>query len=313
MPRGTSSAERARRFLALVGRLDAGARYRIADLAAELHTTEEELTADLATIATCGVAPYGPDSLVPLLIEDGWVDVWSEMPAVRGSIRLSAAETAALAAAMQTTGAGADDPLVAQLLDATASATFDAESFASTLQATTSAHDTGVFETLSDAVSNREVLAIAYSKSGTDDVTVRSIEPTALVLERGAWYVNAWCRTADDWRTFRLDRIRAAEFAGDRFEARELPSSSVIGFLSGALPVARLRFEPGEPYTEREWPGSLLVETRSDGSALVDVPYAGVEWISRQVVARLGAVVVEEPTVVIDAVRTLAQAEQQAS
>ena len=52
-----------------------------------------------------------------------------------------------------------------------------------------------------------------------------------------------------------------------------------------------------------------MAEENADGSLLVDVPFAGTDWIARRVVARLGAVEALAPEVVRAAVLTLAREE----
>lgn len=309
MPRGISAAERAQRLLALLGQLTPDARLRVSDLAAEIGATEEELAADLETLAVCGVAPYDPDTLVPVFVEDGWVEVWGDLPAVQGPIRLSAAEAGALAAALQAAGFGASDPLTARLIEAAASTAFDAEDLAATLQAASTGHDAGIFETLSLAAAQRDVVAIDYVKASSEEVSHRDVEPVALYLERGAWYLTAWCRSARDWRTFRIDRIRTATPCGSRFEERLAEDVPATAFAAVGLPVARLVFAAGEQFTDREWPGAHVAEKLADGSVAVDIPYAGTDWIARQIVARLGGVTVVSPPEVRARVAALAAEE----
>lgn len=63
-------------------------------------------------------------------------------------------------------------------------------------------------------------LTIAYAdRKGR--ITRREIEPHYLLLNMPAWYINAWDRLRDDVRTFRIDRIRAAEVAACRFSPRD--------------------------------------------------------------------------------------------
>ena len=49
-----------------------------------------------------------------------------------------------------------------------------------------------------------------------------------------------------------------------------------------------LRFAPGEPFVAREWPGGRVVSTDDDGATIAEVPFGGTGWIARRVVARLG-------------------------
>lgn len=71
---------------------------------------------------------------------------------------------------------------------------------------------------LEDAIAAHEVVEIRYrQQDGT--VTERVIEPLALV-SRGTgtrdqvWEVRAFCRTTDDHRTFRLERVEEASTTG---------------------------------------------------------------------------------------------------
>jgi proteasome accessory factor C len=303
----TTASDRARRLLALTGHLTKDARLSIATLAEALGTTPAELADDFVALSMCGTGDLDPWSLVPVMVEDGFVEVWGEMPALRGRVRLSATEAAALAAALQAAGFSADDPLVARILSAT-STDFDAHRLEQTVRAAISTHDTSVFETLARATRDAHVVRLEYGSAGSAETTVRDIEPRAVFAERGAWYVTAWCRLNDAWRTFRIDRIRSAEPTGAIFDAVVRGSSpeNAPGFGLKDSPVARLSFTPGEAFTLREWPGARLVSSPGADHVEIEVPYSGLGWISRQVVARLGAVRVVEPIEVRDAVATLA-------
>jgi proteasome accessory factor C len=305
-----SSADKARRLIALLGRLEAGTRISLATLAAELDTTSAELATDLETLSVCGIAPYSPMELVPVLVEGDVVEVWGSIPAMRGPVRLSPAEAGALAAALSAAGFGAEDPLAAKLL-AAASAAFDAEELARTLRTSTAKHDSATFEALAAGIAEREVLAIAYQREGAEQPAVRTIEPLQLFADRGAWYLSAWCRKAGAYRTFRVDRIRGVEPTGEQFDAAERSGVALAlsAFSADGLPLARLRFSASEEFSEREWPGAHLAEENPDGSLLVDVPFAGTDWLGRRVMARLGAVEVLEPANVRQAVTVLAREE----
>jgi proteasome accessory factor C len=305
-----SSADKARRLIALLGRLEAGTRISLATLAAELDTTSAELATDLETLSVCGIAPYSPMELVPVLVEGDVVEVWGSIPAMRGPVRLSPAEAAALAATLAAAGFDAEDPLAAKLL-AAASAEFDAEELARTLRTSTATHDSATFEALAAGIAERDVLAIAYQREGAEQPGVRTVEPLQLFADRGAWYLSAWCRKAGAYRTFRVDRIRGVEPTGEQFDAAERSDVSLAlrAFSAEGLPLARLRFSAGEEFSEREWPGACLAEESQDGSLLVDVPFAGTDWLARRVTARLGAVEVLEPAHVRQAVAVLAREE----
>ena len=304
MPR-PSSGDAARRLIALLGQLTPGMSVPVAHLAETLGTTPEQLADDLGALCLCGITPYTPDQMVDVFVEDGMVEVYSPLPAVHAPVRLSPAEAEALAAALAAAGFTADDPLVAKLL-AAASAGFDATALERTLRSAIATHDSAVFETLASAVHGREVVAIAYQADGTVAPTQRDIEPLQLFAERGAWYLSAWCRTADGLRTFRVDRIRTAEPTAEEFTRVAEAAGAPSAFAPEGLPFATLRFAPDEPFVAREWPDGRVVDTDADGATFAEVPFAGTSWIARRVAARLGGVEAPAPEAVRAAVRALA-------
>jgi predicted DNA-binding transcriptional regulator YafY len=139
----------------------------------------------------------------------------------------------------------------------------------------------------------------------------RTVEPLQLLAERGVWYLSAWCREANDFRTLRIDRIRTLRLKGERFEpgAHGVYGLRSKAFSAEGLPVARLSFTGDGEYVEREWPGSRAVGCGENSREVVEVPFAGTDWIARRVVARLGRVEVIEPETVRAAVVALAQEE----
>ena len=50
-----------------------------------------------------------------------------------------------------------------------------------------------------------------------DKVTDRTIEPFALLSTRENWLLVAWCRLRQEFRYFRLDRIRTLEVLSEKF------------------------------------------------------------------------------------------------
>jgi len=305
-----STAQRARRLIALLGRMANGAVISLADMAAEVGSSPAELADDLTTLSMCGIAPYTPWELVPVSIEGDRVEVFGSVPAMRGPVRLSLAEAEALSAALSAAGFSADDPLNIKLA-AASSASLDAQELARTLHTETARHDIGIFEALAAATRDHETVVLAYQRDGAEAPRERTVEPLQLLADRGAWYLSAWCREASDFRTFRIDRIRSLRPTGERFDPAVRGTSGMgsAAFLAEGLPVARLRFASATDYVERDWPGSHLIERSENGDEVAEVPFAGTDWIARRVVARLGQVEVLEPETVRAAVVALAREE----
>ena len=96
--------------------------------------------------------------------------------------------------------------------------------------------------TIGAACRDRECLRFAYqSRDGT--ATRREVEPHALVNRGRRWYLVAWDREKEDWRTFRVDRLTRAAAIGARFTPRELPAKDAAAYVEQSLAGAFSRFE----------------------------------------------------------------------
>lgn len=122
--------------------------------------------------------------------------------------------------------------------------------------------DPAVLEAVSAAVRDRHVLRFDY---GDRDRPARRTEPHAVVAREGRWYLLAWDLEADDWRTFRLDRMTPRIPTGPVFTPRELPASDAQTYLA-----ARAK---GSDDVDR-WP--------CIGELVLDLPACEVaQWIGR--------------------------------
>lgn len=70
-----------------------------------------------------------------------------------------------------------------------------------------SAADREKYESLRQAVQDRQLIRFTYAgRQGEENE--RSVEPVGLVLKRYVWYLHGYCRLREDYRIFRLSRIR---------------------------------------------------------------------------------------------------------
>jgi predicted DNA-binding transcriptional regulator YafY len=79
------------------------------------------------------------------------------------------------------------------------------------------------------------------SRDGTD--SRREVEPHALVNHGRRWYLVAWDRGRDDWRTFRIDRLAKPASTGVRFSPRTLPAKDAAAYVEQSITGAPNRFE----------------------------------------------------------------------
>lgn len=94
--------------------------------------------------------------------------------------------------------------------------------------------DSKALAVLALACRDREQVRFEYQRRDGDE-TRRLVEPHQLVSAGRRWYLVAWDVKRDDWRTFRVDRLRAPQLAGTRFPARQLPAADAAAFVAESL------------------------------------------------------------------------------
>lgn len=291
----SNAAERARRMMALLPLLTPGAELPLARLADVVGGTPADVAADIALLSMCGLPPYSPDELVDAFVDGDIVRVFAAPPALDRPLALAPAEAGALAAALEACGRGPDDPLRARLLEA-ASAPADAAEIASTVRAAVSPGGVAeIHAAVAAATAAHEALRIEYFSAGRGEVGMRVIEPWAMGVDRGVWYVAAWCRSAGGERVFRLDRVRSAEGTGETFTPPADARPPVPAFpVDEGLRRATIAFSAGSELSSREWPGAVFRPGEAGGT-IAEIPFVSGAWIARRVAARLGSAEVLEP------------------
>jgi len=83
-------------------------------------------------------------------------------------------------------------------------------------------------ETVRQAIFERRKLHIEYV-DGANRASTRTVDPLALLFWRTTWSVAAWCESREDFRIFRLDRIRRLQMGDEKFE--EVPGRTLEDFV----------------------------------------------------------------------------------
>ncbi len=176
--------------------------------------------------------------------------------------------------------------------------------------APTGGDDSDVARLVSKAIVGRRLIELEYYKENEDELTPRKVEPYALTNGREGWYVASFDPERDGVRHFRLDRIKKVTVTDERFEARPEvdPAAEVDGWLrTGEVPAsatARVWVSPERARWARE--ARRVVEEWSDGSVVVELSFAGVDWLVREILKEAGDAAVLEPEEAREAVRAAA-------
>jgi predicted DNA-binding transcriptional regulator YafY len=92
------------------------------------------------------------------------------------------------------------------------------------------------------ACRDSECLRFVYRRRDETE-SRREAEPHSLVNFGRRWYLVAWDRARDDWRTFRIDRLTKPASTGVRFTPRRLPAKDAAAYVKQSITSARNRFE----------------------------------------------------------------------
>jgi predicted DNA-binding transcriptional regulator YafY len=156
----------------------------------------------------------------------------------------------------------------------------------------------------------RRVRLLYHSFSRQED-TDRVVEPYALALRWGLWYLVAFCRLRQDMRTFRIDRIREIAPLGERFTKPR--SFSVREYLERTqehqpahLVVVHLNASVAP--TVREWQGHWMeITDHADGSITARFETSDLAWPTAWVLGFGAEAKVLEPGELIALVQATAE------
>ncbi|MEU0513584.1 MULTISPECIES: YafY family protein [unclassified Amycolatopsis] len=87
---------------------------------------------------------------------------------------------------------------------------------------------------LAAAIANHERVRFGY-RDAEGRESRRLAEPHRLVAAGRRWYLVAWDVDRDDWRLFRVDRVRRPHGTGARTTPRELPADDAAAFVTAKL------------------------------------------------------------------------------
>lgn len=84
-----------------------------------------------------------------------------------------------------------------------------------------------IFQLIKSAIFSRNIISFQYFSSNRES-TKRRVEPLKLVFKSKDWYLYGFCLMRNDYRFFKLTRIREMEIQAEVY-SREIPSTCSIG------------------------------------------------------------------------------------
>ena len=293
------------RLLNMVPYFQANPRITRTEAAAALGVTEKQLHTDLNQLWLCGLPGYGPGDLIDFDFEGDTVEV-TFAAGMDHPLRLTSPEATGILVALRALldVPGMVDP------EAARSAIAKIESAAGDVSASVSAEDSTPVPSqaaaVRAAVRDGRALAIEYYSASHDTLSSRVVDPIRVVLVADRTYLEAWCRSAEDVRLFRFDRIFEAKVLDEPSQppepaVRSGPDTSLFD-ADPALPAATLLVDRSAAWMFDYYP--LRVERElPDGACEAAMTYASDDWMARFVLGFGSGVQVLEPQSLADRVR----------
>jgi proteasome accessory factor C len=302
----TSNEERLPRLLALVPYFLAHQGISAEQAAADFGISEAQLRRDLSLLWMCGLPGHGPGDLIDLSFEGETVSVIFDAGMSR-PLRLTNEEALALVVALRTLAEApglADSEAIQRALakvEAAAGGAVDGTTV-------TIALDTGsrMLPVLQKTLSEKRALLLRYYTATRDETTERIVDPLRLFEMDGHDYLEAWCRSAEGMRVFRVDRMEHVEALDEpsappeNAELRNL-DEGVFQPADDHL-LATLRLQPAYFWVADYYSTDDVTEV--DGTLQIKLRVADPAWVRALVLGSSAQVEVLSPEWLAESIRT---------
>lgn len=287
----TTPLEQTARLLDLVPFLLSHQGIALTDLAKHFKVETEVMLDDLNTLWMCGLPGYTPLELIDLNFDSGFVTIRNAAPLARVRT-MSSSEIVTLilgldllrgAAATISEETNKRIDKLSEKLRALVGVDISIRDQSQTL-----------FRTLvATAIKERKSIDLSYYSPTSDRQSERTVTPYHFITEDQLEYFQGYCHTSESMRTFRLDRVRSAKLSTREIsvENSSLPESKEVRALAKVNWLDRSAVESFKlDISEVKGQENLTLETFSE------------QWMVRAIMASGGALEIQEPTQVREAV-----------
>ena len=147
--------------------------------------------------------------------------------------------------------------------------------------------DPALLSTLAQACRDSEPIHFTYTAAARDGQTPgptdRWVEPHRMVSMGRRWYLVAYDRDRQDWRSFRVDRISEPRTTGQTFRPRELPAPDALSFVQAGMRRMPQRYAvrvvlDTDPRAVEAFVGRWATVTGRVGAAELEMNVDTLDW-----------------------------------
>lgn len=332
------TTQRLARLLSLVPWLTRHPGVTIDDAARHFGVSQEQLEQDLWLVICCGLPGHGPDQLIDIQFwdDDGRIDVLDPQTLVAPT-RLTVEEAATLQVGLSILATLADEK-DRQLIESTQQVLVEATAAMPGLNAgdapgeqmvadvpphsaideethdgadspvhTDLGSDPETMATVTRAAQEHRPIEIRYHSATSDEVSRRIIWPERIVVSASVGYVEAWCTSAKDVRTFRTDRIRSVLEVDDPHGIVARPPEGASAPPTGEATRVEVRIHRNARWLLDTYDFTVN-DTSAPETAWIDATLSlwDERWLIRLVLSMGGQLVVQSPRGLREAVHSAA-------
>ena len=169
-----------------------------------------------------------------------------------------------------------------------------------------------VITIVAQACRDSERMRFEYRRRDGEE-SERHVEPHQLVSIHQRWYLVAYDRDRDDWRTFRVDRMSSPWPTRIGFKPRKIPGGSAAAYLEQSLNSLPMRYEAvatiaaSAAYVQERMRGAeAVVEAIDAETCRVVMQGDYVEWLAFQLTWIGAPFEIHEPPELVEYVGALA-------
>lgn len=287
----TTPLEQTVRLLDLVPFLLSHQGIALTDLAKHFKVETEVMLDDLNTLWMCGLPGYTPLELIDLNFDSGFVTIRNAAPLARVRT-MSSSEIVTLILGLDLLRGAATtiSKETATRIDALS------EKLRGLVGVDISIRDQSqtLFRTLvATAIKERKLIDLSYYSPTSDRQSERTVTPYHFITEDQVEYFQGYCHTSESMRTFRLDRVRSANL-----------STREISVENSSLPESKkLRALVKVHWLDRSAVESFKLDiSEVQGQENLTLDAFSEQWMVRAIMASGGALEIQEPALVREAV-----------
>lgn len=137
-----------------------------------------------------------------------------------------------------------------------------------------------LFKTLYHAIENQKIVTIDYDKPNGKTIQ-RTIEPMTLLFKGYNWYVFSYCKLRQDYRMFRLSRIKNLQLTNQSFTRREKSYEDLSSWSDSSQKNINLtlKFAPRLKTLVEDYFKKEQLTYKNNGNIIAKVQFPESDWV----------------------------------